>query len=46
MFSQVFETVQVDLNTNRELVACYKGVPLATAAGVCTVMSIAGGSIK
>jgi hypothetical protein len=44
--AQVFETVQPDLKTNNDLVACYKDVPMATAAGVCTVVSIAAGSIK
>ncbi|KAM1036685.1 probable methionine--tRNA ligase isoform X2 [Malus sylvestris] len=43
---KVWETLQVDLHTNTELVACYKDVPLTTSAGVCTVSSIAGGSIK
>ncbi|KAI9194345.1 hypothetical protein LWI28_005212 [Acer negundo] len=37
---KVWETVQVDLHTNAELVACYKDVPLTTSAGVCTVSSI------
>nr|XP_028956621.1 probable methionine--tRNA ligase isoform X2 [Malus domestica] len=43
---RVWETLQVDLHTNTELVACYKDIPLTTSAGVCTVFSIAGGSIK
>ncbi|XP_068317687.1 probable methionine--tRNA ligase isoform X2 [Pyrus communis] len=43
---KVWETLQVDLHTNTELVACYKDIPLTTSAGVCTVSSIAGGSIK
>ncbi|KAL5784316.1 hypothetical protein ACOSQ2_006708 [Xanthoceras sorbifolium] len=43
---KVWETVQVDLHTNTELVACYKDVPLATSAGVCTVSSIQSGSIR
>ncbi|KAM1049779.1 hypothetical protein ACFX11_031847 [Malus domestica] len=43
---KVWETLQVDLHTNSELVACYKDVPLTTSAGVCTVSSVAGGSIK
>ncbi len=43
---QVFEAVQPDLKTGDDLTACYRGVPLGTAAGVCRVKSIAGGSIK
>lgn len=42
---KIFESVKPDLATNSELVACYKGVPLSTSKGVCTVKSIAGGSI-
>lgn len=37
---KVWETVQVDLNTNAELVACYKDIPFTTSAGICTVSSI------
>jgi len=43
---RVFEAVQPDLATSAERVACYRGVPLATAQGPCTVPSIAGGSIR
>ncbi|KAK4852946.1 hypothetical protein QYF36_001397 [Acer negundo] len=43
---KIWETVQVDLHTNTELVACYKDVPLTTSAGVCTVSSIQRGSIR
>ncbi|KAK7277221.1 hypothetical protein RIF29_18372 [Crotalaria pallida] len=43
---KIFETLQVDLHSNEELVACYKDVPLTTSAGVCKVSSICGGSIK
>uniref|UniRef100_A0A2N9FY19 methionine--tRNA ligase n=1 Tax=Fagus sylvatica TaxID=28930 RepID=A0A2N9FY19_FAGSY len=43
---KVWETLQVDLNTNTELVACYKDIPFTTSAGVCTVSSIASGSIR
>ncbi|KAK7256743.1 hypothetical protein RIF29_30201 [Crotalaria pallida] len=43
---KIFETLQVDLHSNEELVACYKDVPLTTSAGVCKVSSIRGGSIK
>ncbi|KAM1385196.1 hypothetical protein ACFX15_030937 [Malus domestica] len=42
---KVWETLQVDLHTNTELVECYKDIPLTTSAGVCTVFSMAGGSI-
>ena len=38
--------VAADLKTSEDLVACYKGQPLATSKGVCTVKSIAGGGIK
>ena len=41
-----FEQMSPDLATNGERVACYKGVPLQTQAGVCTVLSIVGGGIK
>jgi len=43
---KVFEAVQPDLLTSEELVACYKGQPLRTPEGVCTVKSIAGGTIR
>ncbi|KAK9287301.1 hypothetical protein L1049_015714 [Liquidambar formosana] len=43
---KVWETVQVDLHTDMELVARYKDVPFTTSAGVCTVSSICGGSIR
>ncbi|KAJ6290053.1 hypothetical protein OIU78_025882 [Salix suchowensis] len=43
---KVWETLQVDLKTNSDLVACYKDIPLATSAGVCKVASISCGSIK
>ena len=38
--------VQPDLASNEQCVACYRGVPLLTSAGPCTVKSIQGGSIK
>lgn len=38
--------VQPDLATNGERQACYRGVPLQTAAGPCMVASVVGGSIK
>lgn len=43
---KVFESIQPDLMTNSESVACYKDVPLTTSKGVCGVKSIKGGSIK
>ncbi|KAK9942897.1 hypothetical protein M0R45_008540 [Rubus argutus] len=43
---KVWETLQVDLHSNSELTACYKDIPLTTSAGVCTVSSIRGGSIR
>lgn len=43
---KVWDKVQVDLQTNAELVACYKDVPFTTSAGVCTVSSIANGAIR
>ena len=38
--------VAADLKTSEDLVACYKGQPLASSKGVCKVRSIAGGAIK
>lgn len=43
---KVWETVQSDLHTDKELVACYKDVPFSTSAGVCKVSSISGGTIR
>ncbi len=43
---KVWETVQPDLATDEQRVACYKGVPLATTAGACTAASVVGGSIR
>lgn len=43
---KVWESVQPDLATNAERVACYKGQPLVTSAGACTAASVAGGSIR
>ncbi|KAL6532185.1 hypothetical protein OROGR_014155 [Orobanche gracilis] len=43
---KVWETLQVDLHTNKDLVACYKNLPFTTSAGVCTVSSISEGSIR
>lgn len=43
---KVWETVQPDLHTTTDLIACYKGVPFTTSAGVCKVSSVTCGSIK
>uniref|UniRef100_A0A2P2M8U1 Uncharacterized protein MANES_15G055300 n=1 Tax=Rhizophora mucronata TaxID=61149 RepID=A0A2P2M8U1_RHIMU len=43
---KVWETLQVDLQTNADLVACYKDIPFTTSAGLCKVASIHSGSIK
>uniref|UniRef100_A0A0C9S8I2 methionine--tRNA ligase n=1 Tax=Wollemia nobilis TaxID=56998 RepID=A0A0C9S8I2_9CONI len=43
---KVWETVQPDLHTTADLIACYKGVPFTTSVGICKVSSITGGSIK
>ena len=43
---KVWETVQLDLHTDKELVAFYKDVPFTTSAGVCKVSSICDGSIR
>nr|GLL35646.1 methionine--tRNA ligase, cytoplasmic [Ipomoea trifida] len=43
---KVWETLQVDFHTNKELVACYKDIPFTTSAGVCKVSSISEGTIR
>ncbi|KAK6255217.1 hypothetical protein SCA6_016522 [Theobroma cacao] len=43
---KVWETLQVDLHTDANRVACYKDIPLTTSAGVCKVSSISSGSIE
>ncbi|KVI08255.1 Aminoacyl-tRNA synthetase, class 1a, anticodon-binding [Cynara cardunculus var. scolymus] len=43
---KVWETLQVDLHTDKELVACFKDLPFTTSAGVCKVSSISDGSIR
>ncbi|KAG9129664.1 hypothetical protein Leryth_017745 [Lithospermum erythrorhizon] len=43
---KVWETLQVDFHTDKDLVARYKDLPLTTSAGVCKVLTIAEGSIK
>lgn len=42
---KIWETLQVDLHTDKDLVACYKDLPFTTSAGVCTFSSISDGSI-
>ncbi|GAB4844078.1 hypothetical protein Ancab_014042 [Ancistrocladus abbreviatus] len=43
---KVWETLQPDLNTNSNLVARFKDIPLTTSTGVCKVSTITNGSIK
>ncbi|KAG7026096.1 putative methionine--tRNA ligase [Cucurbita argyrosperma subsp. argyrosperma] len=43
---KVWETLQVDLATNADLVACFKDIPFTTSAGICKVSSISSGSIR
>ncbi|KAL9240102.1 hypothetical protein vseg_014360 [Gypsophila vaccaria] len=43
---KVWETLQVDLNTDDKLVARFKDLPFTTSAGICKVSSIANGSIR
>ena len=43
---KVWETVQPDFLTNDDLVATYKGVPLATPRGPLTTASLKGAPIK
>ncbi|KAJ0245519.1 Methionine--tRNA ligase [Hirschfeldia incana] len=43
---KVWETLLVDLNTNENLVACYKDLPFTTDAGVCKVATISNGTIR
>lgn len=43
---KVWETLQVDLCTNGDLVACFKDIPFTTTAGICKVSSISNGSIR
>ncbi|KAJ6825288.1 putative methionine--tRNA ligase isoform X1 [Iris pallida] len=44
--SKVWEKVQVDLQTDAELVARYKDTPFTTSAGICKAKSIASGAIR
>ncbi|XP_021745553.1 probable methionine--tRNA ligase [Chenopodium quinoa] len=43
---KVWETLQVDLNTDSNLVARFKDLPFTTSAGICKVSSISNGTIK
>ncbi|CAN1259848.1 Probable methionine--tRNA ligase [Linum perenne] len=43
---KAWDTFQVDMHTDEELVARYKDAPFATSAGVCKVASICNGSIS
>ncbi|KAJ0467710.1 putative methionine--tRNA ligase [Helianthus annuus] len=40
------KTLQVDLHSEKNLVACYKDLPFTTSAGVCKVLSLSDGSIR
>lgn len=42
---KVFDTVATELKTDDACVAIYRGKPLATKAGICTVATIKGGDI-
>ncbi|XP_071695811.1 probable methionine--tRNA ligase [Rutidosis leptorrhynchoides] len=42
---KVWETLQVDLHTDKDFVACFKHLAFNTSAGVCKVSSIPNGSI-
>ncbi|GMP98575.1 hypothetical protein CsSME_00046403 [Camellia sinensis var. sinensis] len=42
----VWETIQVDLHTDNQLVACYKDLPFTTSTSICKVSSISNGSIR
>ncbi|KAH9620568.1 hypothetical protein KSS87_002105 [Heliosperma pusillum] len=43
---KVWETLQVDLNTDSNLVARFKDLPFTTSTGICKVSTIANGSIR
>lgn len=43
---KIWETLQVDLHTDKDLIACYKDLPFTTSAGVCKVKSIPDGTIR
>nr|XP_043635554.1 probable methionine--tRNA ligase [Erigeron canadensis] len=42
---KVWETLQVDLHTDKDLIACFKDLPFTTSAGVCKVSTISDGPI-
>ncbi|XP_023745694.1 probable methionine--tRNA ligase [Lactuca sativa] len=43
---KIWETLQVDLHTDKDLIACFKDLPFTTSAGVCRVSSISNGTIR
>ena len=43
---KIFEQVVPDLLTNAERQACYKGLPLRTTEGICTVPTVTAATIK
>jgi methionyl-tRNA synthetase len=43
---KIFEAVAAELATDGARVACYRGVPLMTAAGPCLAPTVAGGAIR
>ena len=44
---KVFETVQPELRTNEECVACYRGIPFSVPGkGVCRAQTMANQGIK
>jgi hypothetical protein len=43
---KVFDAVHPDFSTSFDRIACYRGVPLMTPAGPCTVKSVVGATIK
>jgi methionine--tRNA ligase beta chain len=42
---KIFETVKPDLRSNGDLTACYKGIPLRTSEGNCTVKSLSNSQL-
>lgn len=43
---KIFEAVHPDFSTDGDRVACYRGKPLMTPGGACTVLSVVGATIK
>nr|GEV23822.1 probable methionine--tRNA ligase [Tanacetum cinerariifolium] len=43
---KAWETLQMYLHTDKDLVACYKDVPFTTSACVCKVLSTSDGTIR